>query len=68
MNGDNQPQQEQYRLIERLARVETAIEYQGKAMSEGFARVDAHFRILFSLGMTTAFGTLGLILKALGLF
>jgi ubiquinone biosynthesis protein UbiJ len=48
MNGDNQPQQEQHRLSERVARVETAVDYLGKALSDlreemraGFARLEA---------------------------
>ena len=96
MNGNNQPQQEQHHVAERVAHLETAIDYQGKAMlclreevREGFARVDAKFahidaefvrvheqltqirttdfRILLSICLTTAFGTVGLIVKALGL-
>ncbi|MCU6497337.1 hypothetical protein LPN04_05950 [Rugamonas sp. A1-17] len=92
MNGDNQPQQEQHRVVERIARVETAIDYQDKAqsllheaMQRGFARIDQQFdrlqdelvrmngqitqarttdfRILLGICMTTAFGTIGLIVK-----
>jgi hypothetical protein len=55
MNGDNQPQQEQHHLAERVARVETALDYQGKAMAElrdevraGFAQMDRRFTQLES--------------------
>jgi hypothetical protein len=48
MNGDNQPQQEH--IAERVAHLETVIDYQGKAvldlreeMRSGFAHVDAKF-------------------------
>ncbi len=110
MHGNNQPQQEQHRIAERVAHVETAIDYQGEALSglreemragfvrtdtgfvrvdAGFARVDAQFvrvdaefvrvheqlmkirttdfRILLSICLTTAFGTVGLIIKVFGL-
>ncbi|WP_332853899.1 hypothetical protein [Duganella sp. S19_KUP01_CR8] len=89
MNGNNQPQQEQHRIAERVARVETAIDYQGQAISglrdetrAGFARVDAEFvrvheqllkirttdfRILLSICLTTALGTMGLLIKVFGL-
>ncbi len=89
MNGNNQPQQEQHRIAERVARVETAIDYQGQAISglrdetrAGFARVDADFvrvheqllkirttdfRILLSICLTTALGTMGLLIKVFGL-
>lgn len=95
MNGENQPQQEQHHVTERMARVETAIGYQDKAQSErhqamqsGFARVDnqfdriheelvrmngqimkirtTDFRILLGICMTTAFGTIGLVVKVFG--
>lgn len=48
MNGDNQSLQEQHRIAERVAHLETAVHYQGKvieelgdAMRAGFARTDA---------------------------
>jgi hypothetical protein len=48
MNGDKLPQQEQHHFAERLARVETAVDYLGKALSDlreemraGFARLEA---------------------------
>lgn len=50
MNGNNQPQQEQHHIAERVAHLETAVDYQGKALADlreetraGFARVDASF-------------------------
>jgi hypothetical protein len=89
MNGNNQPQQEQHHIAERVAHLETAVDYQGKAVQDlreevraGFARVDAEFvrvheqltrirttdfRILLSICLTTALGTVGLIVKAFGL-
>lgn len=96
MNGNNQPQQEQHHIAERVAHLETAVDYQGKAVQdlreevrEGFARVDAKFvridaefvrvheqlmhirttdfRLLLSICLTTALGTVGLIIKAFGL-
>lgn len=89
MNGNNQPQHEQYHITERVARLETALEYQGNTMSElredmraGFARTDAEFvrvheqlmkirttdfRILLSIGLSTALGTISLIVKVFGL-
>lgn len=89
MNGNNQPQQEQHHVIERIARLETAVDYHGQAISglreemrAGFARTDAEFvrvheqlmkirttdfRILLSISLTTALGTLGLIVKVFGL-
>jgi hypothetical protein len=96
MNGNNQPQQEQHHIAERVAHLETAVDYQGKAVQdlreevrEGFARVDARFvridaefvrvheqlmhirttdfRILLSISLTTALGTIGLVIKAFGL-
>ena len=89
MNGNNQPQQEQHRIAERVAHLETAVEYQGKAVLDlreevraGFARVDAEFvrvheqlmkirttdfRILLSISLTTALGTVSLIVKVFGL-
>ncbi|GJI97575.1 hypothetical protein RugamoR57_42930 [Duganella caerulea] len=122
MNGNNQPQQEQHHIIERIARLETAVDYQNQAISvlreemhvgfsradasvntgfahvddkfahvedkfvhvdAQFARVDAEFvrvheqlmkirttdfRILLSISLTTALGTLSLIVKVFGLF
>ncbi len=90
MNGNNQPQQEQHHIAERVAHLETAIDYQGKAMLAlredmlaGFSRVDAEFvrvheqlmkirttdfRILLSTSLTTALGTVSLIVKVFGLF
>lgn len=48
MNGNNQPQQEQHHVAERVAHLETAIHYQGKAITElredmraGFVRTEA---------------------------
>lgn len=48
MNGNNQPQQEQHHIIERIARLETAVDYQSQAISvlreemrAGFSRADA---------------------------
>ncbi|GJJ02317.1 hypothetical protein RugamoR64_28550 [Duganella rhizosphaerae] len=89
MNGNNQPQQEQHRMAERVAHLETAIDYQGQALSglreetrAGFARVDnefvrvheqlmkirtTDFRILLSICLTTALGTVGLLIKVFGL-
>ncbi|WP_332853896.1 hypothetical protein [Duganella sp. S19_KUP01_CR8] len=96
MNGNNQPQQEQHRIAERVAHFETAIDYQGQAISGlreemrgGFTRVDAQFsrvdaefvrvheqlmkirttdfRILLSICLTTALGTMSLIVKVYGL-
>ncbi|ELX11477.1 hypothetical protein Jab_1c00600 [Janthinobacterium sp. HH01] len=89
MNGNNQPQQEQHRIAERVAHLETAIDYQGKAvrdlreeMRAGFTRNDAafvrvheqlmkirttDFRILLSIGLGTALGTVGLVIKVFGL-
>lgn len=95
MNGNNQPQQEQHHIAERVAHLETAIDYQGKAMQglreevrDGFTRVDtkfghvdaefvrvheqlmkirtSDFRILVSITLTTALGTVSLILKVFG--
>ncbi|MFA9216362.1 MAG: hypothetical protein ACEQSK_04570, partial [Sphingomonadaceae bacterium] len=57
MNGNHQPQQEQHQIAERIAHLETAIDYQGQAIAglreevraggertdAGFARVDARF-------------------------
>jgi hypothetical protein len=96
MNGNNQPQQEQHHIAERVAHLETAIDYQGKAVSAlredmlaGFTRTDAafvrvdaefirvheqlmqirttDFRILLSISLTTALGTVSLIVKVFGL-
>ncbi|OEZ61459.1 hypothetical protein [Duganella sp. HH105] len=89
MNGNNQPQQEQHRIAERVAHLETAIDYQGKAVQDlreemraGFTRNDAEFvrvheqlmkirttdfRILLSIGLGTALGTVGLVTKVFGL-
>ncbi|MES2129468.1 MAG: hypothetical protein V4463_19530 [Pseudomonadota bacterium] len=110
MNGENQPQLEQHSIAERVARLETAIDYQGRMVSElrtemrdrfdrvdaqfarvdtqftrvdtQFARVDAEFirvheqltkirttdfRILLSISLTTALGTMGLVIKVFGL-
>ena len=102
MNGTHQPQQEQLHIIDRVARLETAIDYQGQAISglreetrAGFARVDASFarvdaefvrvdaefvrvheqllkirttdfRILLTISLSTALGTLGLLIKVFG--
>ncbi|MYN16935.1 hypothetical protein GTP81_09230 [Rugamonas sp. FT107W] len=133
MNGNDQPKQEQHHIIERIARLETAVDYQGQAISRlreemcaafsrmdtsmdagfsgadtkmdagfiradarmdagfnradarmdaGFARVDAEFvrvheqlmkirttdfRILLGICLSTALGTIGLIVKVFGL-
>ncbi|MES2164688.1 MAG: hypothetical protein V4476_26345 [Pseudomonadota bacterium] len=117
MNGNNPPQQEQHRIAERVAHLETAIDYQGQILSglreemragfartdtgfvrtdTGFDRVDARFvrvdsefarvdaefvrvheqlmkirttdfRILLSISLTTALGTMSLIVKVFGL-
>lgn len=110
MNGNNQPQQEQHRIAERVAHLETAVDYQGQILSglreemragfvrtdTGFDRVDARFvrvdsefarvdaefvrvheqlmkirttdfRILLSIGLSTALGTMSLIVKVFGL-
>lgn len=89
MNGNNQPQQEQHSIAERVARLETAINYHGQALAglreemragfvrtdTGFDRVDEQlmktrttdFRILLSIGLTTALGTMSLIVKVFGL-
>ncbi|MYM93875.1 hypothetical protein [Duganella vulcania] len=128
MNGNNQPQHEQHHITERIARLETAVDYQSQAISvlreemragfsradasvntgfahvddkfahvndkfahvdDQFARVDAQFarvdaefvrvheqlmkirttdfRILLSISLTTALGTLSLIVKVFGL-
>lgn len=89
MNGNNQSQQEQHCIAERVAPLETAIDYQGEAVQDlreemraGFTRNDAEFvrmhqqlmkirttdfRILLSIGLTTALGTTSLILKIYGL-
>jgi hypothetical protein len=88
MNANHQPQQERH-IAERVAHLETALDYQGQAVSglreetrAGFARVDAEFvrvheqllkirttdfRILLSICLTTALGTVGLIIKVFGL-
>jgi len=89
MNGNNPPQQEQHRIAERVAHLETAIDCQGQILSglreemrAGFDRVDAEFvrvheqlmkirttdfRILLSISLTTALGTMSLIVKVFGL-
>ncbi len=103
MNGNHQPLQEQHSIAERVARLETAIHYQGQAISRlqegmgadfvrtdgGFVRVDmgfarmnsefarvheqllkirtTDFRILLSICLTTALGTMSLIVKIYGL-
>lgn len=89
MNGNDLPQQEQHRIVERVAHLETAIDYQGQAVSGlreemrvGFSRVDAEFvrvheqllkirttdfRILLSICLTTALGTVSLIIKVFAL-
>lgn len=81
MNGDNQAQQEQHRLAERIAHVETAVEYLGKEQSdmrdemrERFSHVDAQIlkirttdlRILLGICTTMALGILGLVIKVFG--
>jgi hypothetical protein len=50
MNGENQGQQEQHRPSERVAHLETALDYQNASllglreeMRTGFARMDAEF-------------------------
>ncbi len=50
MNGNTQSQQEQHLVAERVARLETAIDYQGQALAcfrdevrAGFVRTDAEF-------------------------
>jgi len=50
MNGNHQPQQELHHIAERVAHLETAIDYQGQAISRlreemlaGFVRTDAGF-------------------------
>ncbi|WP_343731015.1 hypothetical protein [Duganella sp.] len=90
MNGDNQSQQEHHHIAERVAHLETAVRYQGKAIAElredmpaGFVRTEAElvrvheqltkirttdFRILLSISLTTALGTLGIIVRMLGWF
>ncbi|RFP08239.1 MULTISPECIES: hypothetical protein [unclassified Duganella] len=103
MNGKHQPLQEHHSIAERVARLETAIHYQGQAISRlqegmradfvrtdggfvrvdmGFARMNAEFarvheqllkirttdfRILLSICLTTALGTMSLIVKIYGL-
>ncbi|NVD71536.1 hypothetical protein D0T24_11675 [Duganella sp. BJB480] len=100
MNGNHQPEQEQHHIIERIARLETAVDYQDEGISglreemragfsradarmdAGFARVDAEFvrvheqlmkirttdfRILLSISLSTALGTISLIVKVFGL-
>ena len=88
MNANHQLQPE-HRIAERLAHLETALDFQGQAVSglreesrAGFDRVDAEFvrvheqllkirttdfRILLSICLTTALGTVGLIIKVFGL-
>lgn len=48
MNGDNQSQQEHHHIAERVAHLETALHYQGQAITElrediraGFVRTEA---------------------------
>ncbi|MYN16940.1 hypothetical protein GTP81_09255 [Rugamonas sp. FT107W] len=82
MNGNNQPQQEQHHLAERVAHLETAIDYQSQAISElreetraDFVRVHEQllkvrttdFRILLSISLSTALGVVGLLIKVFGL-
>ena len=110
MNGNHQPQQELHHIAERVAHLETAIDYQGQAISRlreemlagfvrtdagfvrtevGFVRVDAEFarvhaefvrvheqltkirtvdfRILLSICLSTALGTMSLVVKLFGL-
>jgi hypothetical protein len=50
MNSNHQPQQGQHNIAERVAHLETAIDYQGHAISglrdemrAGFVRTDAEF-------------------------
>ncbi|MFA9216361.1 MAG: hypothetical protein ACEQSK_04565 [Sphingomonadaceae bacterium] len=50
MNGNHQPQQEQHQIAERIAHLETAIDYQGQAIAglrlevrAGGERTDAEF-------------------------
>jgi hypothetical protein len=88
MHANQQPQQAQ-RNAERVAHLETALDYRAQALSglreearAGFARVDAEFvrvheqllkirttdfRILLSICLTTALGTVGLVVKVFGL-
>lgn len=90
MNGENQAQQEQHPLAERVARLEAIVTYQGQARVDlreevraGFAKMDKQFdrvneqilkirttdfRILLGIGLSTAFATVGFIVKFLGLF
>ncbi|OFA05520.1 hypothetical protein [Duganella sp. HH101] len=117
MNGNHQPQQELHHIAEHVAHLETAIDYQGQAISRlreemlagfvrtdagfvrtdiGFVRVDANFtradaefarvhaefvrvheqltkirtvdfRILLSICLSTALGTMSLVVKLFGL-
>ena len=95
MNANHHPQQE-HPIAERVARLETALDFQGPAFTglreetrAGFARVDAEFarvdaefvrvheqllkirttdfRMLSSICLTTALGTVGLVIKVFGL-
>lgn len=50
MNSNHQPQQGQHNIAERVARLETALDHQGQAMTllredvrAGFSRVDSEF-------------------------
>lgn len=78
MNGNNQPQQDQHHIAERIAHIETAIDYQGRAIEElrgEMVRVHEQmmkirttdFRLLLSINLTTAIGTLTVIIKMFGL-
>lgn len=78
MNGNNQPQQDQHHIAERIEHIETAIDYQGKAIEalrDEMVRVHEQmtkirttdFRLLLSISLTTAIGTFTVIIKMFGL-